>query len=144
MLRPSCPPRVYLTLCADLYPSPHHSSASYDAFCLEFTSGWRNTMHKHYSVLVLTILLTEDGQRCKKKKKRGQCSQSLKHVRIVDRVPQLLGVREVLFCFSSNVPLLWLMSGSWLNPGKPWRSVLWIVAICWHGVDSSELYHIVY
>lgn len=24
-------------------------------------------MHKHYSVLVLTILLTEDGQRCKKK-----------------------------------------------------------------------------
>lgn len=64
-------------------------------------------MHKHCSVLVLTILLTEDGQRCKKKKKkRGQCSQSLKHVRIVDRVPQLLGVREVLFCFSSNVPLL--------------------------------------
>lgn len=62
-------------------------------------------MHKHCSVLVLTILLTEDGQRCKKKK-RGQCSQSLKHVRIVDRVPQLLGVREVLFCFSSNVPLL--------------------------------------
>lgn len=61
-------------------------------------------MHKHCSVLVLTILLTEDGQQCKKK--RGQCSQSLKHVRIVDRVLQLLGVREVLFCFSSNVPLL--------------------------------------
>lgn len=91
MLRPSCPPRVYLTLCADLYPSPHHSSASYDAFCLEFTSGWRNTMHKHYSVLVLTILLTEDGQRCKKKKKE-------------DNVHKVLNMSELLIeCHSCLV-----------------------------------------
>lgn len=31
---------VYFTPCADLYPSPHHlTQASYDAFCLESTSG---------------------------------------------------------------------------------------------------------
>lgn len=30
---------VYFALCADLYHSQHHTPASYDAFCLEFTSG---------------------------------------------------------------------------------------------------------
>lgn len=47
-------------------------------------------MHKHCSVLVLTILLTEDGQRCKKKKE--------------DNVHKVLNMSELLIeCHSCLV-----------------------------------------
>lgn len=71
-------------------------------------------------------------RRKEKQKKAGRCSQSLKHVRIVDPAPQLFGCTWSIVLF--RVQRASALTDVWVIVVFQWgvKQVLWILAICCH------------